>query len=276
MTPSTTSPEKQGYTVFEKKAKGGLPKWAKAVLCALFWLAVWQILAAAVGKEVLLPAPFTTLKRVVELAGTGEFWLICAMSLLRIGAGFLLAALAGAAIAPLTAFLPFFRALFSPALSVIKATPVASFIVLALVWMKSGSIPTFTSFLMVLPIVWLNTHAGLLSANAELLEMAKAFRLPRLKVLTKIYIPSALPYFTAACGTGAGLAWKAGIAAEVLARTTLSMGKEIYDAKIYLETVDLFAWTAVLILFSVLFERLLLLWLRRMSKRFSGGSKDAV
>jgi NitT/TauT family transport system permease protein len=278
MTPFTSSPKckKQGYTVFERKQKGGLPKWAEAALCALFWLFVWQILSVAVGKEVLLPAPLTTLRRVASLASSGEFWATCAMSLLRIGAGFLLAALLGGVIALLTAFVPFLRALCSPALSVIKATPVASFIVLALVWMKSGSIPTFTAFLMVLPIVWLNTHAGLLSADEELLEMARAFRLSRRTVFAKIYLPSALPYFTAACGTGAGLAWKAGIAAEVLGRTALSMGKEIYDAKIYLETVDLFAWTAVLILFSVLFEKLILVWLRRMNRRFTGGMQDAV
>ncbi|MGI6151530.1 MAG: ABC transporter permease [Christensenellales bacterium] len=255
---------------------GGLPKWVEAALCALFWLLVWQVLSALVGKEVLLPAPLTTLKRVASLAVTGEFWGICAMSLLRIGAGFLLAALAGGIIALMTAFVPFFRALFSPALSIVKATPVASFIVLALVWMKGGSMPTFTAFLMVLPIVWINTHAGLLSADGELLEMARSFRLSRGAVFAKIYLPSALPYFTAACGTGAGLAWKAGIAAEVLGRTALSMGKEIYDAKIYLETVDLFAWTAVLILLSVVFERLILLWLRRMNRRFAGGALDAV
>lgn len=278
MTPFTTSNKRkqQGYTIFEKKPKGGLPKWAAAALCALFWLSVWQILAVSVGKEVMLPAPLGTFIRVASLAVTGDFWVTCAMSLLRIGLGFLLSALAGGVIALFTAFVPFLRALFSPALSVVKATPVASFIVLALVWMKSGSIPTFTAFLMVLPIVWLNTHAGLLSADGELLEMARAFRLSPGAVFKKIYLPSALPYFTAACGTGAGLAWKAGIAAEVLGRTALSMGRQIYDAKIYLETVDLFAWTAVLILFSVAFEKLILVWLRRMNRRFAGGLADAV
>ena len=278
MTPSTTSAEKKpGYTVFGRKAKGGLSKWAEAALCALFWLLVWQAAAAAVGKEVLLPAPLAVFQRVASLAATGEFWKTCAMSLVRIAAGFVLAALAGGVIAVFTAFVPFLRTLFSPALSVIRATPVASFIVLALVWLQSGSIPSFTSFLMVLPIVWLNTHAGFLSADGELLEMASSFRMPRRKAFAKIYLPSALPYFTAACGTGAGMAWKAGIAAEVLGRTALSMGKEIYDAKIYLETVDLFAWTAVLIVISVVFEKLMLLWLRRMNRRFAyGGAKDAV
>ncbi len=277
MTPTTTpNKRKQGYTVFESKQKGGLPKWASTALCALFWLSLWQLLAISVGKEVILPAPLTTLNRVVSLAATGDFWLKCGMSLLRIGIGFLLAAVAGGIIAVFTAFVPVLKALFSPAMSVVKATPVASFIVLALVWMKSGSIPTFTAFLMVLPIIWFNTHAGLLSANGDLLEMARAYKLSPATIFKKVYLPSALPYYTAACGTGAGLAWKAGIAAEVLGRTALSMGGEIYDSKIYLETVDLFAWTAVLIIFSVVFEKLILVWLRRMNRRFAGGLSDAV
>jgi len=261
--------------VFFKKTKKRLPVWAASLLCAIFWLAVWEGLALLVGKEVLLPSPFVTVKRIAELSVTSGFWLSCALSMLRIALGFLLAVAAGALIALLTAFVPFLRTLFSPALSVIKATPVASFIVLALVWMKSGTIPVFTSFLMVLPVVWSNAHAGLLSVDRDLLEMTRVYRLSRAERMKKLYLPSALPYFTAACGTGAGLAWKAGIAAEVLSRTAFSIGREIYDSKIYLETVDLFAWTAVLIVISVAFERLILLWLRKANRRFSSGDGNA-
>jgi NitT/TauT family transport system permease protein len=160
----------------------------------------------------------------------------------RIALGFLLAVAAARFIALFTAIVPFLRTLFSPALSVIKATPVASFIVLALVWMKSGTIPSFTSFLMVLPVVWSNAHAGLLSADRDLLEMTRAYGLSRAeRMKSSICLGAAL--FHRCLRYGRGLAWKAGIAAEVLSRTAFSIGRR-YTIPNLPGNRGPFAWTA--------------------------------
>ena len=158
----------------------------------------------------------------------------------------------------------FLYQLIYPLLSAVKATPVASFIILALVWLQSVRVPAFIAGLIVLPIVFGNVCQGVAAADRELLEMARVFRLGRWKTLRYIYLPTVAPYLAAAFTTGIGLAWKAGVSAEVLANARNSIGGRIYGAKIYLDTADLFAWTAVVIVLSVVLERLLLACFRRI------------
>ena len=52
------------------------PAQAKTIRClavAVFWLTVWQLAAAAVGQELLLPGPLQVVRRLAALAGTGDF-----------------------------------------------------------------------------------------------------------------------------------------------------------------------------------------------------------
>lgn len=248
MTTSTTR-SKQGITS---------KKWQYTAAAVVFWLAVWQCAAFFVGKEVLIPAPLQVLRRLWLLAGQAEFWLTAASSLLRVLLGFAAALAVGVGLAVLTAASRVCRALLQPLVSVIRATPVASFIILALVWLQSAGVPTFIAFLTVVPIVWANVESGIVQTDAKLLEMAKLYRFSRGKTLRSIYIPSVQPYFLSAFTTGLGFAWKSGIAAEVIANTRNSVGGQIYNAKIYLETPDLFAWTLVVIVCSLVIEKLLM------------------
>ncbi|MBE7057393.1 MAG: ABC transporter permease subunit [Ruminococcaceae bacterium] len=242
--------------------------WAKKILkgfiVAVFWVAVWEIAALAVNKEVLVADPFTVVKRLLDLGATSDFWISTGTSVLRILFGFILAVLAGTLMACLTSRLETVNALFSPLTAVIKATPVASFIILALVWIDKGNIPSFTSFLMVFPIVWGNVHQGIKQVNKGLKEVAKVYEMPLSKRISKLYIPSVLPFFSSALLTGLGLGWKAGIAAEVLCTPKNSIGEQLYSAKIYLETTDVFAWTLVVIVLSFIIEKLLAYIIRKV------------
>lgn len=242
----------------------------------LFWLGVWQICSAAVNKEILLPSPVDVLKRLAGLAAGKEFWLYCFGSLLRIMSGFALAFILGSAMGALNYRSPLARRLSDPLLSVIKATPVASFIILALVWIKSMLMPVFISFLIVLPIVCSNIYEGLRNTDPRLLEMCDIFGIPKKKRVFAVYIPSAAPYALAAVRTGLGLAWKAGVAAEVIGRTARSVGDMLYQSKLYLETVDLFAWTAAVVILSRLLEAAVVRCADRLSLRFAAarGEED--
>lgn len=255
---STTAAEKKRVASFVKKSAA-----------ILFWIAVWQIVSLCVGQELLVPSPAQVLVRLSHLLRETEFWRISAGSLLRIMAGYLAAVAAAVLLAALTSALPFLRALVMPLLSVVRATPVASFIILALVWLRGSQIPPFAAFLMVLPIVWANVSEGIQNADARLLEMARMYRFGPWKTAWRIYVPSVLPYFMAGCTTGVGLAWKAGVAAEVLAMPRNSIGLQLYNAKVYLETPDLFAWTLVIIVLSMLLERLLVSVMRQISGRMT-------
>ena len=231
------------------------------------WLLLWQLASMAVGLPLLLPSPLAVLLRLGQLCTGADFWLTVASSLLRILLGFLLGVLFGTALAGLCWRFRLIDVLARPLLGVLKSTPVASFIILALVWVKTTWLATVISFIMVLPLIYANVREGIDSADRQLLEMAQVFLLSRRKTFRYCYLPAILPFFLSAISSALGFAWKSGIAAEVLGRPARAIGSQIYDSKIYLETPDLFAWTLVVILLSVLLERLAVRFVRWAGKR---------
>lgn len=238
----------------------------KNCILAAFWLAVWALLARAVDKELLLPGPWAVLKRLGELAVTAEFWTSAARTLLRIGLGLLCAVPAGVLLAAATCRFPFLRELLAPLLTVLQSTPVASFILLLLVWLGRDVLPAVIVVLMVLPVMWRNVCAGVENTDPQLLELARVYRFSPGRRLKRIYGPSVAPYFFAAVRSALGLAWKAGVAAEVLTVPKNSIGQKLYESKLYLETTDLFAWTVTVIVCSLIIEKLLGAALGRLEK----------
>ncbi|MBQ2775721.1 MAG: ABC transporter permease subunit [Clostridia bacterium] len=242
---------------------------ALKLAAVLFWIIVWFAVSAYLGSELLLPSPAATFKRLFELMKEADFWLAALWSLLRITVGCAAGIAVGTLLGAVTAFSRTLYELFKPVLTVVRATPVASFIILALVWIKRDNVGTFISFLMVLPILWSNVSEGITQCDKDLLEMAKIFRFSKASLITKIYVPCTMPYFFAGCTTALGLAWKAGVAAEVLSLPKYALGSELYYSKIYLETPSLFAVTLVVIVMSIILEKLLSLAL----KKFAGWKK---
>ncbi len=250
------------------KPKGlALKKVGIGITVALFWLAVWFVAARLVDKELLLPYPQTVLAKLGALCLTMTFWKNVGMTLARILLGTVLALISGTLLAILTCRVTFVHRLVDPMITVIRATPVASFIILALIWLGSGKLPVFICFLMVLPIIWAAVSDGIHALDPKLKEVSEIYGLSFGKRLRYFYIPSILPYFLSACKTSIGMSWKAGVAAEVLAVTPVSIGKQLYNAKLYLETSELFAWTAVVILLSLAIEKLTAYLIGRIGKR---------
>lgn len=240
-----------------------IKKMIKWLLITVFWIALWWIAATyIVRQELLLPSPMQVLQRLRELMQEKDFYIATLTSLLRIFIGILIAMILGVVCGILTAHISLLRELLSPILTIIKSTPVASFIILALVWINRSKLPIFIALLMVLPIIWTNVEQGIRQIDPKLVEMAHVYRFSRRKRLFHITIPSVLPYFVAACRASLGLAWKAGIAAEVLSTPQRSIGKELFEAKTFMETTDLFAWTVTVILLSICMEKIFFLFLR--------------
>jgi NitT/TauT family transport system permease protein len=154
-----------------------------------------------------------------------------------------------------------FEELLAPPVQTIKATPVASFVILTLVWIAPQNLSVFISFLMVFPIMYTNVLMGIRSTDKKLLEMATVFRVPAYRRIRYIYLSQVLPFFRSACSVALGLSWKAGIAAEVIGLPQGSIGEMLYQAKLYLDTPDMFAWTLVIIVISVWFEKIFLILL---------------
>lgn len=226
----------------------------RPLLIALFWLGVWDLCAYLYAKPLIFPAPRAVCRRLLELMGTWEFYRITLHSLRRILLGILVAVVIGCCLAVLTARIKLLRELILPLMTVVKATPVASFIILMWLLIGAASLPTFITMLIVIPVVWTNLDQGFSQIDPRLLEMTRVYRMSPLRRLTVLTLPSLRPYFVSACRTSLGLAWKAGVAAEVIATPLSSIGTEITGAKTYMEYEDLFAWTLTVILLSLLME----------------------
>ena len=233
---------------------------------AAFWLMAWELISRAIGQEILLPSVTAVAGSLLRLWGTKAFWLSVAASLLRVLLGFCGAVVAGTVLAVLTCRVKLLHTLFSPLLHIVRAAPVASFIILAYFWIETDLLPAFIAFLMVVPMVWANVSQGIRQTDGKLLEMAQVYRLGRSKILRHVWLPSVMPYFLAACTTGLGFAWKSGIAAEVICSPDRAIGSELKNAKAYLETPEVFAWTVTVVVLSVLLERVLLHAVKRKRK----------
>jgi len=221
----------------------------------LLYFVIYELISKSIGESLLLPSIGEVLKAFLLLAVEKTFWINVFCSLIRIFSGFILAVLAGCVLAALSYFTKFGYVLLSPLITVIRSTPVASFIILTLLWIKSGYVPVFISFLMVVPVVWGNIYEGLKTTDLKLLQMADVFGFGAWKKLRYIYSVHCAPFFTTACVTGLGFAWKSGIAAEVISMPKFSIGRRLYESKVYLETPQLFAWTLTVIALSIVAEK---------------------
>lgn len=263
----SVDPKSRSFRTRKKSRKKGHP-FLLGCISFLFWIAVWEILALIVGKEVLVPSPLLVAKRVISLCGDALFRTSVLFSLLRVLLGFLAGVLFGCLFAVLTSYSKVISSLADPMLNVIRSTPVASFILLALVWINPQILPAFISFLMVLPTVWLNLETGIKETPKVLDEAADVFGASPMQKLRYVSLPSAMPYLMSACRTGFGLAWKSSIAAEVLCFPKNSIGGLLYEAKTGYETTDVFAYTLIVILFSILLEKLFTFLTERIGKRY--------
>ena len=238
-----------------------------AVLAPLFWFGILSGIAALLDNPLILPQPWQIIVRLAELCLTGDFYRTVALSLLRILAGLGIGVAIGSLIG-LTSFLfPLLRALLRPLLTVVRSTPVASLVIL--IWSMVGgkNLPFFIAALMVIPIAADQLITGLDSASPTLREVVSVYGIPPLRSLLIYRLPAALPYFFGAIVTSAGFAWKAGIAAEILATAKNSIGLMIYDSKVYMETADLWAWTLTVILMSLLLETVVKKTLQAIERR---------
>lgn len=229
---------------------------------AVFWLAVWQAAAFGVHRDFLLASPLQVARTLVGLVPTADFWETIGWSLGRIALGFGGAAILGALLAVSAAAWPLARDLWEPAIAAIRSAPVVSFIILLLLWTDSAHLSIYVSLLMVLPVMYANVLQGISQRDRALLEMAAVYRVPFARRVRAIDIPAALPFLAAACRVGVGLAWKSGVAAEVIGVADGSIGERLYEAKVFLSSADLFAWTIVIVALSVACERVLLRALR--------------
>ena len=245
-------------------------RWVRRLAAAVFWLVVWQAVSMTVPK-LLFAGPAQTVQSLLSMVGDGGFWLSVAHSLGKIAGGFVLAFALGCMLAVLAYRCAFVRVMLEPAVQIMKSVPVACFVVVALIWIRSAWISVLTAFFVVFPAVYINLYEGLRSVDPKMLEMARLFRLPGGKKWRAVYLPAVMPYLLSACRVSVGMALKAGVAGEIIGLPRWSIGEQLYLSKLYLNTADLFAWSFVIIVLSMVLEKLLVRFAERMQRKWGDG-----
>jgi NitT/TauT family transport system permease protein len=241
----------------------GIPflKKAGAVLLALL---IWQIAAMKIHQKILLVTPVAVLTRLLTIWQVQGFASSIWFTFYHIAGGFLLGSTLGILLAALAAKSPAVETLLWPWMVTIRSVPVASFVVICLIWLSARNLSVFISFLIVLPVIYQNVLTGLRAADQNMEEMAQVFRMPWYRKLRYITIPQLAPYLLSACSVTTGMAWKAGVAAEIIGTPDGSIGKMLYLSKIYLDTDDLLAWTVIIVIISVSSEKLFMWGLKKV------------
>jgi len=227
-----------------------------------FWIAIWQITSVIIDNSIIFVGPAEVLHSFSVLLTRPDFSKSIVQTFCKISLGFLLAFFTGIMTGSLSCRFRVLNDLLKPPVLLMKSVPVASFVILALIWIGSKNLSVFISFIVVLPVIYINTRSGLAAADIRLLEMARVFGIGLPKKIRYIYVPALMPYLISGCNVALGMSWKSGIAAEVIGVPSNTIGEHLYLSKINLSTADLFAWTIVIILISALFEKIFLTLLR--------------
>lgn len=230
----------------------------RKIIIILFWITVWFLGAKAVNNSILLATPSQAFAELISMFGNAEFYRTVGCSLIRIAGGFCSGFIAALILALFGSRFTFLEEILSPVMTLLKAVPVASFVVLLLIWWGSSFLAVAVCFVVVLPNIYINTLEGLKNTDKQLLQMAQVFHMPLKNRLFYIYRPSLAPFLYSGMKISLGMCWKSGVAAEVIGTPDHSIGEGLYLSKIYLNTAGVFAWTAVVILLSVIFEKFIL------------------
>lgn len=227
------------------------------ILSILIMVLVWYLLALSLGKEYILPTPAATVKELLVIVSSKNFWPDVLATVSRGILGFLISLLMGMLLGLLAGFSKAVFWLLQPWVTVIRSTPVMSVIILAIIWFHSDVVPMMVTLLMLFPIIYGNVVAGIRNVDTDLLEMARMYKVKSWRIVVELYLPSILPYLLAGASTAMGIAWKVIIAAEILSQPALAIGSRLMLAKINFATAQVFAWTVIAIIISFIFEYLL-------------------
>lgn len=227
--------------------------YALSVLCVL---AVWHIAAVSMHAPLILPVPLAVAKRLGALCKTAVFWQNVGATFVRVLKSVAIVCVAGAALGVLCGVSKRVRAFVAFPLAVIRSTPVVSFILLALFWLGTDTVPVFCAVLMALPVMITAVTAGFENLDGTVLEMAQVFRFSRKQIVRYIYVDELTSFFASGALSSFGMIWKVVAAGEVLSVPRSAVGTLLQGAQVHLETADVLALSIALVAMSVACEGL--------------------
>jgi len=171
----------------------------------LAFVLLWHLGATVAGAN-LIATPAETLAAAGTLLASDRFWTALGETLAVYAAGYALAAAIAIPAGLLMGGIRPLGATLDPYVNALTATPRVAFIPLIIVLLGLGFEAKVAIIFLgaVMPIL-INTYAGVLASDAELIEMARAAGASRAQIFVKIMLPGALPFVVAGLRLGAAI-----------------------------------------------------------------------
>jgi len=222
----------------------------------VIWMIIWYLAAHLVGSELILPGPHAAFKALVKLLGTGDFYLNVLWTVLRTVMGIVISFGLGVVFAVLADRSAPLREFLRLPVNFFKSIPVMAIIIYVILIVKSDWVAVVVCFLMCFPIAYTNILNGLGALDPKRIELGRMLGFSSRQMGRFIITPSLDTQIKTALSLITAMAWKVVVASEVLAIPKHSIGYQMLNSKYYLETADLFAYIIVLIVLSLLMEKL--------------------
>ena len=227
------------------------------LISIIVMLAVWEVVAIRINSEQIMPGPWATLSATLKLFAEKDFLLVVGNTLFRGLIGFVIALILGIGLGIWAGINEKFEAFLKPWIVVMRSIPVVAFILLALIWFKSGSVPVFIGILTMFPMICTNVIEGIRNVDGKLVEMAKFYQISEKRIIREVYVPAIAPFVVSGISSAFGIGWRAIVIGEVLSQPKFGIGSRMHAAQSFLNVDVLIAWTLIAILISFLFEKII-------------------
>ncbi len=244
-------------SITENKVKNQNKVSIVSIISVMVIILIWKIASLAYNNEALLPAPEIILINLLNIFQRPEFQKIVGLTILRGLIGFFLSLLCGIILGSFAGLYDKVEKSLYPLLVVFKSTPIMSIILLLLLWFGTEKTPVFSGFLVAFPIIYTNVMQGTKNVDTNLVEMSKVYGVSRFNIIKDIYFPSTAPFLFAGISTAFSIGWKVTVGAEVISQPKFSVGRKMWEAKLYIEIDTLLAWTVLAVLLSYIIEGLI-------------------
>lgn len=237
------------------------------ILGAVAIVVVWQVLSLVISSAILA-SPVDTAIALAHLVWGSRLWWPLLVTLKRLVIGLAVGVTTGLVLGALSGLEPRLRAFLEPIRWVGMTVPAVIIASLAMLWFGLGDVAvTFVVAVIVIPVVFVNTVAGVLAVDERLLEMSRVYHFSWRLRMTQVYLPAIASPVLAGLTLAAGMAVRAVVLAEVLGAMD-GIGYSFSRATSYLETPEIFAWVVVLLALVGGLELGILRPVRRRSMRW--------
>ncbi len=217
-------------------------------------LLVWEIFAHIINRPIIVPSIENVIFSLKELLISKSFYTNFGFTIMRIIITFLLDLLIALILGVFAYLIPKFETLIQPWESVFRSIPTMALIIASLIWFSSNYTPIFVSSAIIIPILYRNIVNALNNINKDMLEMIDLYKVPKIRRIFKVYIPSILPEVKTASRNSIGLLFKVMITSEVLSQPKYGIGAQFQIARSVLDTSMVFAISIIVIAFAYLLE----------------------